>query len=214
MYISEIAWCPNNPTLPRILILGESHYDENTKQGDVNKHITNRILEYLLEGNVTDRWKEFFYNIAASFGYSKDIKEIRDFYSKVYFANYVEESCGTGNGNKAEEYIGKNRNYYNQAVLEFCNEKNVSIICAFSKKTYNALPKIDKSFGEQVADYHVASRYTVGKTFYKKGVKYDRNVELKNDLLLYGFNHASRGGYERAYEFLSKELKHHNILKL
>lgn len=213
MYISEIAWCPNNPTSPRILILGESHYDEDIKQGSINKHITSRIVEYLLEDNVTERWKEFFYNIAASFGYAKNNKDIREFYNKIYFANYVEESCGKGDKNKAEIYIKEKRDYYNKAVFEFCNEKNINIICSFSKKAYYAFPKVDKEHGEQVSNFSISPNYTVGKTYYKGGLIYDRRIELKNDLLLYGLNHASRSGYKRAYKFLSNEFKHHVILK-
>ena len=213
MYISDIAWCPNHPISPRILILGESHYDKKVKQGEINKHVTSSVVKYLLEGNVMDKWKEFFYNIAASFGYSKNIKDIREFYGKVYFANYVEESCDTGDVNDAHQFIKDNRDEYNQAVFEFCNEKNISIICAFSKKAYRALPKIDKSHGEQVSNISITHYYTVGKTYYKKGVNYDRRIKLNNDLLLYGFNHASRSGYKNAYEFLSKEFNKHDILK-
>ena len=55
------------------------------------------------------------------------------------------------------------------------------------------------------------SNYTVGKTNYKKGISFDREIYLKNDLTLYGFNHASRSGYRKAYEFISKEFEYHDI---
>ena len=52
MYISEIAWRPQNPVLPKILILGESHYDEDIPQGEENKHITREVVEYMLDGKL------------------------------------------------------------------------------------------------------------------------------------------------------------------
>ncbi len=213
MYISEIAWRPPNCASPKILILGESHYDEDIPQGEKNKHITREVVDYMLDK--APEWKTFFYNIAASFGYKKDKEGVRDFYNKVCFANYVEESCGTGPDNQAANYIwGKGdttgkRHHYNKAVFEFCNEENISIICAFSKLAYYALPQIDKNRGEIVSNYSdpISSYYTVGKTYYKRGVSFDREIELQNDLTLYGFNHASRSGYERANRFISKEFE-------
>lgn len=216
MYISEIAWRPHNPTSPKILILGESHYDEDIPQGEKNKHITREVVEYMLDE--APKWKTFFYNIAASFGYRKDKEGVRDFYNKVYFANYVEESCGKGSDNQAANFIwGKGntkgrRDYYNKAVFEICNEENISIICAFSKITYYALPQIDTELREEVTNDPISSNYTVGKTNYKKGVSFDREIQLKKDLTLYGFNHASRSGYKKAYEFISKEFEYHDIL--
>ena len=58
MYISEIAWRPQNPVLPKILILGESHYDEDIPQGEENKHITREVVEYMLDE--APEWKTFF----------------------------------------------------------------------------------------------------------------------------------------------------------
>ena len=162
--------------------------------------------------------KLFFYNIAASFGYRKDKEGVRDFYNKVYFANYVEESCGKGADNQAANFIwGKGntkgrRDYYNKAVFEFCNEENISIICAFSKKVYYAFPPIDEINGGEVKKIPISANYTVGRTYYKKSISEYRDITLKNDLTLYGFNHASRSGYKRAYEFISKEFEYHDIL--
>lgn len=219
MYISEIAWRPPNPTYPKILILGESHYDKDINPGEANVHITRNIVDLIINDKVTDRWKNFFHNIAASFGYSKNRDGICDFYNKVYFANYVEESCETGSNNIADYLIwGKGdtpgkRAHYNKAVFEFCNEENISIICAFSKKAYHAFPPIDEINGGEVKKIPISANYTVGRTYYKKSISEYRDITLKNDLTLYGFNHASRSGYKRARRFISKEFKHHDILK-
>ena len=217
MYISEIAWRPHNPTSPKILILGESHYDEDIPQGEKNKHITREVVEYMLDE--APEWKTFFYNIAASFGYRKDKEGVRDFYNKVYFANYVEESCGKGSDNQAANFIwGKGntkgrRDYYNKAVFEFCNEEHISIICVFSKLAYGALPKLDEDYGEKEDKCTYSSNYEICKTYYKQGASRDRIIKLENDLTVYGFNHSTRGGYRIPNQFLRDELKHHDILK-
>lgn len=217
MYISEIAWRPKNPVIPKILILGESHYGEDIPQGEKSKHITREVVEYMLDE--APKWKTFFYNIAASFGFKKDKEGVRDFYNKVYFANYVEESCGKGSDNQAVNFIwGKGntrgrRDYYNKAVFDFCNEENISIICVFSKLVYNALPKLDKDYREKEIKFPNTANYKISKTYYKTGASFDREIKLKNDLTAYGFYHSTRGGYRIPNQILREELKHHDILK-
>ena len=77
MYISEIAWRPHNPTSPKILILGESHYDEDIPQGEKNKHITREVVEYMLDE--APGWKTFLYSASkrASFWRSRRVPQKR-----------------------------------------------------------------------------------------------------------------------------------------
>lgn len=216
------VWCPKNENLsPKILILGESHYGDVGTQGQKSTGLTKDVVESFLSGKVKDQWKEFFYKIAISFGYKRDINEIADFYNRVYFGNYVDVLCDVGTANEAKKYIWDNRIDYNNELFEFCNKNEIDIIICFSKEVHNALPKLEL-YGEKNWEKEIGiigedkRRNLAMKTRYKKGNRVECKIALKKDLLVYGIRHpSSLGGYkaDQVYDFLSSELKGCSICK-
>ena len=210
------VWCPKDENLsPKILILGESHYGDAGTQGQLSSGLTKDVIEYFLAGKVKDNWKEFFYKIAMSFGYKRDIDEVAEFYNRVYFGNYVDVLCDTGAGNRAKEFIWQNRIKYNNDLFDFCNVNEIDILICFSKAVYNAMPKFEL-IGEKEWEIEIGKlgkkerRNLANKTVYKKGIRDEFKVGLKKDLIVYGIRHpSSAGGYNtnQAYEYLTKELK-------
>ena len=213
-------WCPKNEKLtPKILILGESHYGDVGSQGQESTGLTKEVIEQLLAGNIKDRWKEFFYKIAMSFGYKRDIDDIANFYNRVYFGNYVDVLCGVGEENNAIKYIKKNRIRYNNELFDFCNTKEIDIIICFSISVYNNSPTIELS-GEKDYEFVLGTigkeRNIVRKTIFKKGPRVECEVGLYKDLILYGVRHPScKGGYDydQVYKFLTKELNGYSVCK-
>ncbi len=68
---------PNIPENNRILILGESHYDDEREVGSpVPLFFTSGVVERYLSHREPDggsaKWDRFFDRIAASFGYTPD----------------------------------------------------------------------------------------------------------------------------------------------
>lgn len=207
------VWCPKNEkSSPKILILGESHYGDAGTQGQKSTGLTKEVVKYFLSGKVKDQWKEFFYKIAISFGYKRDINEIADFYNRIYFGNYVDVLCDIGTKSKANKYIWENRIEYNNELFEFCNDKDIDIIVCFSKNVSYAMPKKELN-GESVCEIEIGKigncRNLVFKREYKKGKRgKDCKVSLNKDLIVYGIRHPScRQGYniEQVYYYLSKE---------
>ena len=214
------VWCPKDENLtPKILILGESHYGAEGTQGQESTGLTREVIEYFLAGNIKDRWKEFFYKIAISFGYKRDIEDIANFYNRVYFGNYVDVLCDIGGENEAKKYIEENRIKYNNELFDFCNMEGIDIIICFSVLVYNNLTEIEQEKGEK--DYKevlgkIGKINNIAyKTEFKKGSRQkEYKYGLKKDLLVYGIRHPSRiYKSEQVYEFLSKELKGCSICK-
>ena len=216
----EGVWCPKDENItPKILILGESHYGDAGTQGQKSTGLTKEVIGYFLAGNIKDGWKEFFYKIAMSFGYKRDIDDVAKFYNRVYFGNYVDVLCDIGEENNAKKYIKENRIKYNNELFDFCNSKEIDIIICFSKLVYNNTPTIELS-GEKDYDFVLGTvgnkRNIAHKTIFKKGPRVESEVGLNKDLILYGIRHpSSKGGYasDQVYEFLSKELSGCSICK-
>ena len=201
----------------RVLILGESHYDEENNLGANVTFSTSGVVEYYFKKR--ERWAPFFDKIAASFGY--DIDNARSFYEQVCFGNYVDVVCGVGDNNCARYYINLNRIKYNSDLFKFVNEYSVDVVVCFSKLVYSNLPKIGSK------DEHW-DRKTIGKIgnrnnnvdicFYRKDVVHDFcDVKLQNDLKVYGVRHPSaRGGFksEQVYQFMIKQDDVRSICKL
>ena len=92
----------------RILILGESHYEESGKIDGG----TASVVKYLaINGN--DNKTQFYKNIMRTFGYEISKESRNEFWNKVYCGNYVNDPCGKGKNNPAKSEISKNRTKYN-----------------------------------------------------------------------------------------------------
>ncbi len=215
------VWEPKNNMRNKILILGESHYDKDVKQGDESDFYTKDVVDDFLNRSTKERWHEFFYKIAKSFGYSRDNEnDIKVFYNSVYFGNYVDVICGIGNSNKAKNLIQLNRNSYNESLFDFCNQHKIDLIICFSKAVYNAMPNVEfkGEFDKDVIEIGKIGnrRNLAGKTLFKQGKRKDCKTSLKKDLLVYGIRHPSGGGgykTEQVYQFLSRELSKYDICK-
>ncbi len=205
-------------TEKRILILGESHYDEDKEiASEVGPYYTSEVLKCFLNARKHVYWHNFFKRIADSFGY----KESRqDFYDKVYFGNYVTVFCGK-NSDVAKKAIKENRVEYNNRVFSFINDNKIDVLVCFSKTVYYALP--DANDGDQrfepiiVSPENIAQRRTIEKYLYKEGVRHRGCEEiLEKPLLVYGVNHPS-GSYgfsaDEIYDAFKKEEAFAELIK-
>lgn len=192
----------------KVLILGESHYDEESNYGDKVTFPTSGVIEYYFIKR--ERWASFFDKIAASFGYEQG--NAKNFYEQVYFGNYVDVVCGIQDTNCASYYIGLNRQKYNNDLFEFINQNGVNIVICFSKKVYDNLPKLGSK-------QEVCSSESIGQIgkrnnilnycLYYHDIEHPYcDVKLKNDLKVFGIRHPSaKCGYkpEQVYMFMKKQ---------
>ncbi len=166
-------------------------------------------------------WRQFFFNIAESFGYDKNVdKDMCDFYNKIYFGNYVDVICGIGDNSIAENVIWKNRDLYNEDLFDFCNKNDIDIIICFSKRVYNALPKLDIDAGESESEVSIGKigekNNLLGEKHYKKDTHNDRQIALNRNIEVYGIRHSTgSGGYkvEQVRDYMYKIKALHLICK-
>lgn len=167
----------------RILILGESHYEENGKIED-----TKSVIKYIcLDGNLKDG--RFFENVLRTFGYETTPKQRTEFWNKVYFGNYVEELCGKGINNTAEDKIKRNREKYNNSLFDFINKNQIDIVFCFSRLVSNNLPDINKNEKES---YPITGKFYLSKREYLPQCSHKHTeCKLLKSLTVYGLKHAS-----------------------
>lgn len=202
-------WIGNNLNKHvKVLILGESHYDEASNYGDKVSFSTAGVVDYYFKER--KRWAAFFDKMAASFGYDRE--NARSFYEQVYFANYVDVVCGIQNNNCASYYINKNRRQYNNELFEFINKNDIDVVVCFSKRVYDNLPSLgaetEKCYSEPIGK--LGNRINkLGSCFYCHDVEHGFcDVKLKSDLKVYGIRHPStRGGYsvDDVYKFMREQ---------
>lgn len=216
MYPGE--WKGNNvPETNRILILGESHYDENN-DGDVGKvssYTTAEVVEsYLSHRELSggfENWHRFFDRIAESFGYTHE--KSKEFYGKVFFGNYVPVLCGKGDTNKSGYFMNLNRTEYNNELFSFVNQNRISVIVCFTKATFWNLPAAsnkDQDTYDEIKLPSIGGRMNKINVYeYASGVKHGScDIALEVPLKVYGIRHPSaKGGYnsKQVYEVLSRE---------
>lgn len=193
---------------PKVLLLGESHYDEEN-YGETVSFPTYSVVNHYFEKR--EKWSPFFDKIAASFGYS--IENARDFYEKVYFGNYIDVVCGVGDDN-AENYIEQNRIKYNTDLFNFINSEGIDIVVCFSKLVYNNLPSLSNStnqeHNQQVCIGQIGSRgnYVEYCNYLPNITHPNCQTTLNKALKVYGIRHpSSKGGFsvEQVYSFLQSQ---------
>lgn len=168
----------------RILILGESHYEED---GEIDG--TDGVVKHLaLNGN--DDKTQFYKNIMKTFDYEITPEKRKLFWNKVYCGNYVDDLCGKGENNPAKELIKDNQIKYNDSLFSFINENEIDIVFCFSRLVYNNLPGFAKGESEELLIEH--------KTQYLKRFTYKPNcahkkcdIQLKKTVTIYGLKHPS-----------------------
>lgn len=202
-------WRGNNiPTYPRVLILGESHYDDDNF-GEKVSFPTSGVVKRYFESR--RKWSQFFDKMAASFGYDRD--NARQFYEKVFFGNYIDVVCGIGDSN-AKHYADLNRDTYNSEWFDFINRNQIDVVVCFSKLVYNHFPSLNDSgkneeIGkEYVGDIGGKANYVEYCTYVPDKEHNHSSVKLKKPLKLYGIRHPSaRCGYDpdQIYDYISTQ---------
>lgn len=170
----------------RILILGESHYEES---GEIDG--TESVVKFLaVEGNDTEKKTMFYKNIMLTLGYDVTPENREFFWNKVFCGNYVDELCGKGENNTAKYHISENRKKYNNDLFSFINKNEIDIVLCFSRLVYNNLPSLTK--GEK------QERLTGHRTQYLNKCEYQAervhkwcDVQLNKQLTVYGLKHPS-----------------------
>lgn len=174
----------------RILILGESHYEESGKIDG-----TASVVQTLaVEGKDTEKGTNFYKNIMKTFGYEITEESRKDFWSKVYCGNYIDELCGKGENNTASEKVKNkekgNRIKYNDSLFSFINENEIDIVLCFSRLVYNNLPGSTKGESEKRLIEH-ENLYIKEFTYQPNCSHKNCNVQLNNKLTVYGLRHPS-----------------------
>ncbi|MBQ8183276.1 MAG: hypothetical protein IJ025_05180 [Clostridia bacterium] len=186
----------------RILIFGESHYEES---GEING--TADVVESLAVcGNDAEKNTEFYKNIMKTFGYNISPEERVIFWNKVFCGNYVEELCGKGKDNTAKYHIAENREKYNDDLFRFVNENEIDVVFCFSRLVYNSLPCFTKGENEMKLVEH-PQQYLNKFTYLPKCHHKKCTVQLRKRLTVYGLKHpSSYYNSELYYEAIKKEI--------
>ncbi len=233
----------------RILILGESHHwsaedwellpnetEEQAKERRRKKaknYTTEKIVENYLENYKTHDNRasayRFFDKIVLSFGI--DPEQQRDeFWSNVYFGNYVEVLCGIKDG-VAKETLKKesggrtHREIYNDNLFNFINKNKIDVVVCFGRMVFDNLPSLSKEHlyeespkknGEIVKNGKIKEGIKIGKSNdYIGKCIYLPNIDHKNTKVIlekrleaYSLRHPSAaGGYNpENYVDVLKEL--------
>ncbi|SHI69581.1 hypothetical protein [Pseudobutyrivibrio xylanivorans] len=194
----------------KILILGESHYDEKKLEGE---EVTEDCTRYVMNSYFTKEYKYVFFDrISASFGF-KNHGDAVVFYNKVYFGNYITHYCESHGGKVAEKMIKEHRTDYNNRLFKFINENKIDIVVCFSKRSYWSLPGRneleDNGITYKINGSGARRSRTIHKYVYRKNLEHNGCDEiLTNDLIVYGIAHPSDSfGYrpDAVYEYLKDE---------
>ncbi len=184
----------------RVLILGESHYEEGkTIDG------TDGVIEYLaIRGN--DNKTQFYKNIMKTFGFDITLEQTELFWSMVYCGNYISEPCGKRENNTATEKIKANRHRYNNELFTFINDHKIDIVFCFSRLVYNNLPSAVSGEKELILIKHNTNRLKLIK--YQACVEHENcDVLLEKSLTVYGLRHPSSSFSPSVYNTYFKEIK-------
>ena len=198
----------------KVLILGESHYDDKDF-GQPVSYMTSGVVEYYLEQHEhRERWEPFFDKIAKSFGYDRN--HARDFYDQVCYGNYIDVLCGKRDGTAKrvlanEEY----RTECNNGLFTYLNDNGIGTVVCFSELVYRKLPSLSSS-SEMQEWVNLGRISPAGRTHnwaehcnYVPGIAHEHcDVLLQQPLKVYRFRHPScLGGYnpEQVFSYIQKQ---------
>lgn len=187
----------------RILILGESHYKEETEIDG-----TESVVKFLaIDGN-DSKYKTMFYkNIMQTFGYDITPENRMVFWNKVFCGNYVEKLCGKGKDNTATDYITNNRKNYNNSLFDFINENEIDLVICFSRLVYNNLPSFVQGEKEEKLNSHQTQCLKKCEYLPECDHKWC-DIQLKKRLTVYGLRHPSAYFNPEIYsEILKNEIE-------
>ena len=212
------CWEGNNYSdeIKKILILGESHYSEESDCGlPLKKNETKGVVNYYLDlktgkesSSGKNNWTSFFSKIASAFGYRY---KYEDFYGKILFANYIDKYCGLKTSH-AFRFLedDKYRTHCNDELFELINEKSVDCVFCFSKRVYEKLPSLGNDSEREetimLSPETLKRNEWVFRCNYKSGQTHNHcTVLLNRDLDVFCFRHPASGfSSARAHEYLKK----------
>lgn len=194
MYIGEFVGKVARGQLKKVLILGESHYGEVTSTESVVHCYWENYAENT--GRARERSYRFFDYIVRTFGQDPE-QHREDFWNKVYFGNYVDVPCGVRDA-RAQNAITKNSKQYNQSLFRFVKEEGIDCIFCFSRRVYQALPKLEGQDSTNLVDGTDAHR--LEKCTYNPGQRENVNVMLDKPVTIFGLKHPSQGYSYRKYQ--------------
>lgn len=179
----------------RTLILGGSHYLEDTTPNEDISEFTNEIIDLYFNPSEKGKWKKTFSTFINSiFNKNADPQERRAFFDSIIFYNYLQEGAGDSPYNAGKSNYGADRHF--NAFKEILNAHKPETIIAWGDLVWNALPN-DWGFGE--ADKGKGILIS-GKEF----LTYYNYPYQDTKILLIGTHHPSIG-YSRDY--------HHQIFR-
>lgn len=228
MYKGEFVGKNAESQTKRILILGESHHwekkdwelqpgeteaqAEERRKNKEEVYKTENVLKCYLENYAErkGRYKvyRFFDYIVRSFGVDPELHR-EDFWSKVYFGNYVEKLCGVRD-TQAETAIRETSEEYNRSLFQFIKCNNIDYVFCFSRRVYAALPSLegkDSRNEKDGIDTHRLEHCT-----YHPGLQKSTNIVLDRPVTIYGLRHTSQGySYRKYQERIAKIAKENKL---
>lgn len=192
MNIIDDIWVPLVES--DVLILGETHYgdlDGNDGIGNPVDYSTRGVVNDYLSRKETGETKSFdryFDKIANGFGYNNE--RVKEFYKKVYFANFAQRLCGTGD-KFDQTVLDEEENV--KRLFRLVNKFDISWIVCFSVRVFELLPESHMYKAEKIGA--IGNRRDLMRYFrYTKEEL--RKYELKNDISVIVFRDpSSEGGY-------------------
>jgi len=180
----------------RILILGESHYG-------VQESTTAVIERYFrAPGDISYR---FFDRIVETFGFSKENRE--QFWAKVYFGNYIDVSCGVGDG-QARAAIKDNRAKCNDDLIAYIVKEKIDYVFCFSRLVYNNLPKLCREKGDHESCVLEDRTHYLMQCVYYPSRRNDMKQWIEKQVVVYGLKHPSRGYAPQKYRNAIADILH------
>lgn len=212
----------------RILILGESHHwsydDWITADGESEEaakirrlekaasykteDVIKRYLESYSAGGKKDRAYRFFDYIVRTFGIDPENSR-EDFWSKVYFGNYVEKLCGIRDS-QAQNAIAEESCQYNRSLFSFINDNGIDLVFCFSRRVYHALPRFESIAACEATDGD--DQHRLEKLIYRPAASADDGIILRKPVTFYGLRHTSQGySYRKYRERIENIIKENGI---
>lgn len=183
-----------------ILVLGESHYEEEKDKGFessiLTKDVVNNFLEYRNGNRKFAHWMNFFTKVAHCVDDSYNNAQIIGFYEKIYFGNYIDVLCGLKDG-FAVDYLFNQANVekLNDDLFNYVNKNSISDIICVSKLVFCKLPKF-RSYENEFLD----EENKIVFIKYKANTEYEGcSILLNGDLNLYCIPHPSGFGFVPKY---------------
>ena len=204
----------------RILILGESHhwsaedYLKTEKERSIKEesYRTDECVERYLRNYNTCTGKErdlsyrFFDNIVRAFDIDPELYRT-DFWSRVYFGNYVDRLCGVRDSRATNllKIAGK-REELNRQLFEFIENNRIDIVFCFSRKVYDKLPPLEESLGDREEKGEKSDSHRLDACVYGAGERKAVPIPLSKSVTFYGLKHPSQGFSYRKYQCSLKNL--------